>query len=82
MGFFDREENSAGALADQLSIDCRLVSKVTDQSASKLLEAGFSALLGFLIAMVASWQISLIILTALVVVNASVIVMFGTLIPQ
>ena len=67
MGFFDREENSAGALADQLSSECRLVSKATGQSASKLLEAGFSAILGFLIAMVASWQISLAMLAAVIV---------------
>ena len=72
IGFFDREENSAGALADQLSVDCRLVSKATGQSASELLEAGFSAVVGLLISTVVSWHISLVVLVLLVVVNLAV----------
>lgn len=63
IAYFDREENSIGALTSRLSDDSRMVNKATGEAVAKELQALFTLAIGVGIAFSASWKVSLVTLS-------------------
>ena len=62
ISYFDRPENSVGALTTRLSEDARLMQRSAAESLAKLMQAVFTLLIGIVLGMLASWQIALVVL--------------------
>jgi ATP-binding cassette subfamily B (MDR/TAP) protein 1 len=62
IGFFDPEENSAGALLARLSDDSRCVTKAMGDSIPRMLQAFFTLAVGLGLGINASWKIALVVL--------------------
>ncbi|KAG0251782.1 Multidrug resistance protein 1 [Mortierella polycephala] len=79
MGFFDKEENSTGALSSRLATDAyqmhELVSQIMKLSFQTLVTVG----IGLTLAFVQSWRLTLVILATIPFVGASQYFALGTL---
>jgi ABC-type multidrug transport system fused ATPase/permease subunit len=62
VGFFDMEENNTGALMAKLSEDASLVPGLTGQTLGAVIQGIGGMVAGLVIAIVACWQLSLVIL--------------------
>ncbi|XP_059614190.1 multidrug resistance protein homolog 49-like [Phlebotomus argentipes] len=61
MSWFDKPEHSVGALSARLSTDCANVQGATGARLAGILQATSAVLIGFIIGLVASWQLALIV---------------------
>lgn len=64
MAFFDRPENTPGALCSTLANDCAKVQSLTSTTVGVYVSAASSFITGITIAFIASWRLSLICLAA------------------
>lgn len=62
IAWFDKPENSPGALATKLSTDCTLVNSLTSSTLGISLQSISSLITGMVIAFIASWQLTLVAL--------------------
>ncbi|ORZ38750.1 P-loop containing nucleoside triphosphate hydrolase protein [Catenaria anguillulae PL171] len=61
-GFFDRKENSVGALAGKLATEANLTRKLVGDVLGTIMQIGASLLVGAVIALVSGWQLALVVL--------------------
>lgn len=78
VGWFDKPENSSGAIGARLFTDAATIRALVGDRLGQLVQDGASAVSGLIIAFVACWQLALIILALmpLVAVNGYVQTMF------
>jgi ABC-type multidrug transport system fused ATPase/permease subunit len=62
VGYFDREENNAGALTSKLAVDARNVNEMITKVWGDAAQLMVTAIVGLLIAFIHSWALTLIIL--------------------
>ncbi|KAI7903328.1 P-loop containing nucleoside triphosphate hydrolase protein [Cokeromyces recurvatus] len=62
IGFFDRDENNAGALTSKLAVDARNVNEMITKVWGDVTQLITTAIVGLIIAFVHSWSLTLIIL--------------------
>ena len=62
IAYFDKEENSVGALTTRLAEDSRAVTKASGENVAIMLQSLATLLLGLAIAFWASWKIALVVL--------------------
>jgi len=62
IAYFDKEENSVGALTTKLAEDSRAVTKASGENVAIMLQSLATLLLGLAIAFWASWKIALVVL--------------------
>ncbi|KAK4517720.1 uncharacterized protein ATC70_001062 [Mucor velutinosus] len=63
VGFFDREENSLGALTAKLAVDAKNVNELITKVSGDVTQIVVTAITGLVIAFTQSWMLTLIILT-------------------
>lgn len=71
VGFFDKEENSTGALASNLAEDASLVQGITGPFFGAIIQAASGIIAGLAIAFYACWQLSAVILGLIPVMGAA-----------
>lgn len=69
IGFFDLEENATGALTSKLAEDARLVQGLTGQAMGATIQGISGMATGLIIAFLACWQLSLVILGMIPVIG-------------
>jgi len=62
VGWYDKSENSPGALTGKLSTDCTLVNSLTSTTLTISIQSLSSFLTGMIVAFIASWQLTLVTL--------------------
>ena len=67
IGWFDEKENSSGSLAFQLSTDASLVQNTKGKRIGKTIDQGFSLFMAVIICFVASWQLTIVMLSSCIV---------------
>ncbi|KAI8344471.1 p-glycoprotein [Chlamydoabsidia padenii] len=73
VGYFDRPENSTGALITQLSTDTKNVNEMVTKAWGEIIRIVVTGIIGIVIAFVYSWQLTLVVLgmVPLLIVAAS-----------
>jgi len=64
IGWFDKSENSSGAIASRLSIDAATVRSLVGDSLALLVENAATLISGLVIAFLACWQLALVVLAS------------------
>ncbi|KAI9312911.1 P-loop containing nucleoside triphosphate hydrolase protein [Dichotomocladium elegans] len=71
MGFYDREENSLGALTTMLATDAKHVNEMVSAVLGELMQMLSNAIIGSVIAFTSSWELTLVILAFIPVMVAA-----------
>lgn len=70
IGWFDRSENTTGALSARLATDASAVAGLTGQNLAMIVNIAATLLAGLIIAFTASWRLAFIVLACLPMVRA------------
>jgi len=79
MGFFDREENSTGALSSRLATDAYQMHELVSQIMKLTFQTIATVVLGLTFAFIQSWRLTLVILAMIPLMGASQYFALGTL---